>query len=212
MIPVTATRAPRSFIIALSTVIAGAFATGACGPAEPEFQGPIDIDTYVVVMSELADLGRFPPPGSDETTRSARADSVRRDILEQHGVTPDELLEFAESAGANPDLMVEIIDRIVVVSDSLARRRTGAGRAADSVAATADSVTTTDSLATTNGAVAADSTAAIADSVRDAGLASDSAAQPSADPAARGLRDSLPLRRRLPGLLERRDGKDRRLP
>jgi hypothetical protein len=187
MIPVTATRAPRSFVITLSTVIAGAFATGACGPAEPEFQGPIDIDTYVVVMSELADLGRFPPPGSDETTRSARADSVRRDILEQHGVTPDELLEFAESAGANPDLMVEIIDRIVVVSDSLARRRTGAGRAADS-------------------------TAAIADSVRDAGLASDSATQPSADPAARGLRDSLPLRRRLPGLLERRDGKDRRLP
>ena len=195
MTPGTATRAPHTLVITLSTAIAAAFMMGACGPAEPEFQGPIDIDRYVAVMSELADLERFPPPGSDELTRSERADSVRRGILERHGVTPDELLEFAESAGANPDLMVEIIDRIVVISDSLARRRTGAGHAADSVAAAADSTA-----------------AAGSDSVRGAGLAPDSAAEPSADSATQRLRDSLPLRRRLPMLRERGDGSDRLLP
>ena len=203
MIPVTVTSAPHTSVITLSTAIAAAFMMGACGPAEPEFQGPIDVDTYVVVMSELADLERFPPPGPDDITRSARADSVRRGMLERHGVTPEELLEFAESAGANPDLMVEIIDRIVVISDSLARRRTGAGHAADSVAAAADSTA----------AAAADSTAAAgSDSVRGAGLAPDSAAEPSADSATQRLRDSLPLRRRLPMLWERGDGSDRLLP
>lgn len=135
MIPVTTTSARRTLVIAFSTAVAAAVATGACGSDEPEFRGPVDGDTYVTVMGELADLDRFPPSGSDEAARAERADSVRRAILERHGVAAAELLEFAETAGARPHLMVELTDRIVALSDSLARRRTGAGRAADSAAA-----------------------------------------------------------------------------
>lgn len=135
MIPVTTSSARRTLVIAFATALAAAVATGACGPDEPEFRGPIESDTYVAVMGELADLERFPPSGPDEATRIERADSARQAILERHGVTADELLEFAEAAGARPDLMVELTDRIVALSDSLAHGRTGAGRAADSAAA-----------------------------------------------------------------------------
>lgn len=135
MIPVTTPGARRTLVIAFSTAVAAAVATGACGSDEPEFRGPIDGDTYVAVMGELADLERFPPPGRDDVARIERADSARQAILERHGVTADELLEFAEAAGARPDLMVELTERIVALSDSLAHRRTGAGLAAESAAA-----------------------------------------------------------------------------
>lgn len=135
MIPVTTSGARRTLVIAFSTAVAAAVATVACGSEEPELRAPIDGDTYVAVMGELADLERFPRSGSDEAARSERADSARQAILERHGVTADELLEFAEAAGARPDLMVELTERIVAYSDSLAHRRTGAGRAADSAAA-----------------------------------------------------------------------------
>lgn len=135
MIPVTTTGARRTLVIAFSTAAAAVVATGACGSDEPEFRGPIDADTYVMVMGELADLERFPPAGAGEAARAERADSARQAILDRHEVTVDELLEFAEKAGARPDLMVELTDRIVALSDSLAHRRTGAGRAADSAAA-----------------------------------------------------------------------------
>lgn len=132
MIPVRTTSARRTLVIAFSTAVAAAVATGACGSDEPEFRGPIDGDTYVAVMGELADLQRFPPAGPGEAARTERADSARQAILDRHGVTADELLEFAEAAGARPDLMVELSERIVALSDSLAHRRTGAGRSADS--------------------------------------------------------------------------------
>lgn len=135
MIPVTTKRARRTLVIAVSTAVAAAVAASACGSDEPEIRGPIDEDTYVAVMGELADLERFPPSGPGDSARAERADSARLAILERHGVTADELLEFAETAGARPDLMVELSERIVALSDSLAQRRTAAGRAADSAAA-----------------------------------------------------------------------------
>lgn len=135
MIPVPTTGARRTLVIAFSTALAAAVAVGACGPDEPEFRGPIDAETYVTVMGELADLDRFPPSGPGEAARAERADSARQVILERNGVTPEELLEFAEAAGAHPDLMVELSERIVALSDSLATQRTGAGHAADSAAA-----------------------------------------------------------------------------
>lgn len=134
MIPVPTTGARRTLVIAFSTALAAALAVGACGPDEPEFRGPIDAETYVTVMGELADLDRFPPSGPGEAARAERADSARQVILERNGVTPDELLEFAEAAGAHPDLMVELSERIVALSDSLATQRTDADDAADSAA------------------------------------------------------------------------------
>jgi len=74
-------------------------------------------------MSELADLKRFPPPGSDYVTRTARADSSRQAILDRHGVTVDELLAYAEQLGSHPNRMLAVTDQIIVVTDSLARLR-----------------------------------------------------------------------------------------
>lgn len=190
MISATTAGVRRTLVIALATAGAAALAAAACGPSEPELRGQIDMDTYVEVMSELADLERFPPPGSDEATRSARADSVRREILERHGVTPDGLLDFAETVGARPGLMVEIADRIVAASDSLARLRTGAGFVADSAAADtakgAASVTTLDTGL-------------------EAARESDSVDVSEADSAPAVRRDTTALPRRLEELRRRRD-------
>lgn len=129
MIPDPTAGVRRALVIVLSTA-AAALASTACGPAEPGPRTPMDVDTYVNVMSELADLERFPSPGGSQEVRSSRTDSVRRVILERHGVTADELLEFAEIVGSQPHRMVEIVDRMKVITDSLARARTG-GRPLD---------------------------------------------------------------------------------
>lgn len=140
MIPVTAPGA-RTALAPLLFLGAAALAAGACGSGGPTEQGPVDRDTYATVMGELADLQRFPPPGPDSVTREARADSLRREILDRHGVTADELLTYAEMAGEQPGLMLEISNRIVAVSDSLARERSGRrDPAPDSDTVDADSV------------------------------------------------------------------------
>lgn len=95
----------------------------ACDSAGPEPRGPIDDDTYVAVMSELADLRRFPSRGRDRMSRDAATDSARRAVLDHHGVTVDELLAFAEILGGQPARMVEISERISAVTDSLAELR-----------------------------------------------------------------------------------------
>ena len=107
----------------VASVFVGALAMAACEPAAPEPALPLDPDTYVAVMAELTDVRRFPPSGPDEATRNARADSARRQILDRHGVTADELLAFAELVGPDPDRMLELTERIVAVSDSLAREQ-----------------------------------------------------------------------------------------
>lgn len=130
MIHVSMDGAARA-LVSLFTTVSAALVVGACDPAglEPP-PGPMDVDTYVSVMSELIHLDRFPPPGSDRVTREARADSMRREILDRYGVTTDEMLTYAETAGEQPALMLEISDRIVAITDSLARlRRTGADTA-----------------------------------------------------------------------------------
>lgn len=120
MIPVSISGAPRVLVVVASIGLSGAAAQG-CEPAPPAPDGPVGADTYVEVMSELADLKRFPPPGSDYVTRSARADSARQAILDRHGVTVDELLSYAEQVGAEPSRMLELTDRISAITDSLAR-------------------------------------------------------------------------------------------
>jgi hypothetical protein len=142
--PPTPARARTVLVIMLSSVLAAAACdSGAADPAPP-----IDADTYAEVMAELTDLRRFPPPGKSGEERSERADSIRRAILERHGVTADELLAYAEIVGPDPDRMIEIAERIVTISDSLAAARTGGGRLAgsDSLDALADTSRALDSL------------------------------------------------------------------
>lgn len=109
----------RTLVITASTALLAAASLG-CESAPPEPEGPISADAYVAVMAELADLKRFPPPGRDFVTRTARTDSIRQAILDRHGVTADDLLTYAERLGSHPDRMLELTDRIIAVSDSLA--------------------------------------------------------------------------------------------
>lgn len=121
MIPGASSGAPKALVTMLWAAILAA--PVACDPAGPEPRGPIDDDTYVAVMSELADIRRFPPGGRDQLSRDAAADSARREVLDRYGVTVDELLGFAEIVGEQPARMVEIAERISAVTDSLARLR-----------------------------------------------------------------------------------------
>lgn len=121
MIPVT-TRAGKALacLLFLGSVAVG---VGACGSDGPTAQGSVAFDTYATVMGELADLQRFPPSAPDERTRAERADSIRQAILDRHGVTADELLAYAETIGQQPRLMLEVSDRVVAITDSIARLR-----------------------------------------------------------------------------------------
>jgi len=161
MNPVSIPGVRRTLVITASTALLAA-ATLGCESAPPEPEGPISADAYVAVMAELADLKRFPPPGPDFVTRTARADSVRQAILDRNGVTAEELLTYAEQLGSHPDRMLELTDRIIAVSDSLAgepkawktsdrragdRGAAGAAAGRDSVAAGDGAVTGRDSSA-----------------------------------------------------------------
>lgn len=121
MMPVSITGVRGTLVITLSTVLLAAGAAG-CETTPPEPNGPISADTYVAVMSGLADLKRFPLPGPDYVTRTARADSARQAILDRHGVTVDELLAYAEQLGSHPNRMLAVTDQIIIVTDSLARQ------------------------------------------------------------------------------------------
>ena len=57
---------------------------------------PIPEDSYVAVMAELARVRRRPPPARGQLERDRLADSVRTEVLERHGVTAAELIEFAD--------------------------------------------------------------------------------------------------------------------
>lgn len=155
MIHVSMPGAVRALVLLFSTA-AAAVGLGACERTglEPAPR-PMDVDTYVSVMSELVHVDRFPPPGSDYATREARADSLRRAILDRYGVTTEEMLEYAQSAGQQPGLMLEISDRIVEITDSLARlRREGADTARHSPAAETGDTTLLDTAAARDSALA----------------------------------------------------------
>jgi hypothetical protein len=144
MKPVSISGVRGTLVILASTALVAAVLLG-CESAPPEPQGPVSADAYVAVMAELADLKRFPPPGPDFVTRTARADSVRQAILDRHGVTAEDLLTYAEQLGSHPDRMLELTDRIIAISDSLAvtHDRTPTLDPAKPDSARSDSATTT---------------------------------------------------------------------
>lgn len=151
--------------VALALLISG------CDAAAPEETGGLAASTYVNVVSDLADLQRFPPPGADSTARRTRADSVRQVILDRYGVTAAELIEFAERVGLQPDRMESISERIVARTDSLAHVRADASMGPDSVSLDAVG----------------------ADSARESAVDSDSAADAAADAAADSAADAAVL-------------------
>ena len=87
---------------------------------------PIPEDSYVAVMAELARVRRRPPPARGQLERDRLADSVRTEVLERHGVTAAELVDFAAAVGSDPGRMQDLAERIESFADSL---ETGAVRA-----------------------------------------------------------------------------------
>ena len=94
-----------------------------CSDAPELSEDPIESDTFVSVMASLSQIRQFPPAGTAGVDREARADSMREAILREHGITADQLLEFAEKVGEDPDRMVALAERIAEVSDSMAALR-----------------------------------------------------------------------------------------
>ena len=80
---------------------------------------PIPEDSYVAVMAELARVRRRPPHARGQIERDRLADSVRAEVLERHGVTAVEMVEFADAAGSDPGRMQDIAERIEALADSL---------------------------------------------------------------------------------------------
>lgn len=128
----------------------------ACDAAAPDEMGGIAESTYVNALSHLADLQRFPPPGTDSTARRLRADSIRQAILDRYAVTAEELIGFAERVGPKPGRMESISEQIVARTDSLAQARADArpdSVSADSaVNSAAVSKSISDSVGTRGGA------------------------------------------------------------
>jgi hypothetical protein len=154
----------------------------ACEAAAPEVTTGMGETVYADVVSDLADLQRFPPPGADSTARRARADSVRQSILDQYGVTAEELLGFAERVGLDPKRMESISVRIVARTDSLARARAATTADTTAAAAVADSIPWADSVLGADSVLEADSVLA-ADSIRGA----------DSTPAADAVRRRMPI-------------------
>lgn len=93
----------------------------ACGDSgsgdHPEL--PVPRDTYVAVMAELAQLRRRPPPARGAPERERLADSARSEILARHGISAEDLVRFADAAGRDPTLMMEVSQAIAALSDSI---------------------------------------------------------------------------------------------
>ena len=88
----------RRIVAALALAVAAA-APGCGRETEPE--GLIDRETFIATYVDLRRAGLATP------TRQL-ADSARDRILGAHGVTRDQLMDFADHHGADPDYMVEL--------------------------------------------------------------------------------------------------------
>jgi hypothetical protein len=78
---------------------------------------------FVSVMAHLSQVYQFPPPGTPAEDRDARADSLRSQILRDHGVTAEQLIEFAELVGRDPTRMEGLAEQIAAMNDSLTAAR-----------------------------------------------------------------------------------------
>jgi len=119
--------------------------TGCEGRAASEdVAPPIPEESYVAVMAELARVRRRPPRARGQLERDRLADSLRTEVLESHGITAAELVDFADAVGSDPGRMQALAERIESLADSLEvgsvgadsiRADSGVSRAAEEAAA-----------------------------------------------------------------------------
>lgn len=136
---------PRAVARVAAGLLMAATATtvGAACAGPERSEAPVAEDVYVEVMSRLAaihaaaDSGRVAEPLS-----GARADSLRSEVLRDHGVTRSELKAFARVVGDEPRRMKALWERIGAATDSLSE----AGWPVDTAAAAGDSLPGADSV------------------------------------------------------------------
>lgn len=92
--------------LAVLTLLSGVSFLAGCGEggAEPQEAGidrAVFVETYVGLRRAALRTGRTPIPAEE-----------RERILEEHGVTPDELLEFIEIHGQDLDFMKSVWDTV----------------------------------------------------------------------------------------------------
>jgi hypothetical protein len=96
----------------------------ACGGGESSLVvDGLSEEQYVRVMGRLAWLSENPPRYGTSEERAARMDSARSAALDAAGVTPDQLLAFSRSAGADAARMRDLARRIGEIRDSLSVAR-----------------------------------------------------------------------------------------
>lgn len=100
---------------ALLLVLAAAGA-GCAGPERTA--APLPDSVYVPVMARLSAVAAARSDAEDPLG-DEEADSLRKAVLREHGVRPEELEEHARSLGDEPGRMRRLWERIVAASDSL---------------------------------------------------------------------------------------------
>jgi hypothetical protein len=75
-------------------------------------------EAYIQVMTELMLLDARPLKGASPAEREARMDSARLAIVSRHGVTGEEVLEFAQVNGAEAGYMEGVWQEITHRFDS----------------------------------------------------------------------------------------------
>jgi len=135
---------PRAAARVAAGLLLAATATVGAACAGPErSEAPVAEDVYVEVMSRLAAIHAAADSGrAAEPLTRARADSLRSEVLRDHGVTRSDLEAFARVVGDEPGRMKALWERIGAAADSLSE----AGWPVDTAAAAGDSLPGADSV------------------------------------------------------------------
>ncbi len=126
-------RPPSRYPSGLLAVLAAGLL--ACArPADRTDAATIDEDRFVAVMARLEELRRSPFPDSEPEVREARLDSARAALLEEQGVSAEQLMRFSDAVGGDPVRMQELAERVAATVDSMRDAAAAEGLAADSTA------------------------------------------------------------------------------
>ncbi|MFQ5889230.1 MAG: hypothetical protein ACE5JR_04160 [Gemmatimonadota bacterium] len=100
------------------TLVPTLLLAAACGDAPRSHAGLTD-SAYVELLARLVLVEATTPAVGPPLARRQAEDSARAAILEEHGVSPDSLIRFAEIAGRDPARMQALWEAIAARVDSL---------------------------------------------------------------------------------------------
>lgn len=103
-------------------IVAGLLLAAGCG-GERVPRTALPDSVYMEVMARMVLLDSAMTSPAEVSLGALSRDSARSLVLERHGVTREQLLEFARTLGEHPRAMAELWQRIQQRADSLAARR-----------------------------------------------------------------------------------------